>query len=224
MAPPFHPVKTLKKVMKKQSILASLLFVSLCLAGTAHAAGGYVTDSRDVVVKSGNGLCWRTGYWTPSMATAECDPELAPKPKMAEQPAMKSNPPVAAKVESRNLSIASDGLFAFGKATLLPKGKAKLDEVARQLQGHSFDQILVTGHTDRLGKPALNQRLSMKRAEAVKAYLVSKKVDGSRIRVAGKGSAEPVTKADQCPGKGGPKVIACLQPDRRVEIQVTGLK
>lgn len=211
--------------MKNKLRVASALLTSLIAFGSAaHADSGYVTDSRGAVVKSGNGLCWRTGYWTPSMATAECDPDLAPKPKAAAPVAGKPATPAPAAATTRNLSISSDGLFAFGKATLQPKGKAKLDEVVRQLQGHSFDQILVTGHTDRLGKPQANQRLSMKRADAVKSYLVSKKVDGKFIRVAGKGSSEPVTKADQCPGKGGPKVIACLAPDRRVEITVSGLK
>ncbi len=213
--------------MKTTVLVASALLASLLTVATARAERGYVTDSRGTVVKSGNGLCWRTGYWTPGMATAECDPELAPKPKQAEPaPARTQTPaPAPAQPTARSLSIASDGLFAFGKAALLPKGKAKLDqEVVQKIQGHPFDQITVIGHTDRLGSPRANERLSVKRAEAVKAYLVSKKIDGRLIRVEGKGSSQPVTKPDQCPGKGGPKLIACLQPDRRVEVLVSGLK
>lgn len=215
-----------KKAMKLQPILASALVASLFAINTASAADGYVTDSQGAAVKSSNGLCWRTGYWTPSMATAECDPDLAPRPKAVQPPPVKMvvPAPMPAKPATENISLAADGLFAFGKATLSPTGKKKLDEVVAKLKGRSFDQILVVGHTDRLGSVALNQPLSLKRAQAVKDYLASKKIDDRLIRIAGKGSAEPVTTAKQCPGKGGPKVIACLAPDRRVEIKVTGLK
>lgn len=212
--------------MKSKFLFVSALLTSLLASYAASATEGYVTDSRGAVVKSGSGLCWRTGYWTPGMATVECDPDLAPKPKVAEKPMVKANPstPAPAKAPTENITLAADGLFAFGKAVLQPKGKARLDEIAGKLKGRSFDQIVVVGHTDRLGSPQLNQRLSLKRAEAVKSYLVAKKIDGRLIRVAGKGSAEPVTAANQCPGKGGAKVIACLAPDRRVEIRITGLK
>ncbi|HZX30730.1 MAG TPA: OmpA family protein [Rhodocyclaceae bacterium] len=214
--------------MRNQALFASIILSSLLVAGAADAADGYVTDSSGAVVRSGNGLCWKTGYWTPGMATAECDPDLAPKPKAAERPATKvaapAPAPVPAKPAAETTTLAADGLFAFGKATLLPKGKAKLDEVIGKIKGRSADQILVVGHTDRIGSPQANLRLSQKRAQAVKAYLVSRKVDKRLIQVEGKGSAEPVTTAGQCPGKGGAKVIACLAPDRRVEIRVIGLK
>jgi OOP family OmpA-OmpF porin len=212
--------------MKFQSFLVSALVASMFAMGAAEAADGYVTDYRGAVVKSGSGLCWRTGYWTPGMATAECDPDLAPRPAVAEKPPVKNTAPapMPPKAATQNITLAADGLFAFGKATLLPKGKAKLDEVVAKVKGHSFDQVLVVGHTDRLGSKPLNQKLSMQRAQAVKAYLVGKKIDGRLIRVSGVGSAEPVTAANQCPGKGGAKVIDCLAPDRRVEIKVVGLK
>lgn len=205
--------------MKKMSFLLAVL--SLIAIGSAQANTGYVIDSRGVVAKSGTGLCWRTGYWTPAMAIAECDPDLAAKPAAA-APATKAAAPAAAAAEA--LTLSADGLFEFGKATLLPKGKAKLDEFAAKIGKRSFEKMTITGHTDRLGSAKGNQALSEKRAEAVKAYLVGKKLDGKRIATAGKGSAAPVTKADQCPGTGGTKVIACLQPDRRVEINVAGLK
>lgn len=211
--------------MKTKLILVSAILAATFAAG-AHAAEGYVTDSQNQVVKSGSGLCWRTGFWTPGMATAECDPDLAPKPKAhtAATGGMTSVAPTPPTPVNRSLSLSADGLFAFGKAALLPKGKKKLDEVVAQLQGRSADQITVIGHTDRLGSKAANDRLSQKRADAVKAYLVAKKIDGRIIKTEGHGSAEPVTAANQCPGKGGAKVIACLQPDRRVEIRVSGLK
>jgi len=214
--------------MKTKLLLAPVVLSTLFATGVANAAEGYVTDSRDVVVKSGNGSCWKTGYWTPSMATAECDPDMVPRPKVAERPTAKPvSPepgPAPAKAATQDITLATDGLFAFGKAMLLPKGRIKLDEFVGKIQGHPIERILIVGHTDRLGSQALNQRLSLKRAAAVKAYLVSKNIDRRLIRVGGKGSTEPVTAPKQCPGKGGAKVIACLAPDRRVEIKVSGLK
>lgn len=209
--------------MKKQSIGFSLVAAGLILASNAaFSADGYVTDTRGVAVRSSSGSCWRTGYWTPSMATPECDAELAPAPKV--EKAVAAPTPAPVKAEAKTLTLGADGLFAFGKATLLPKGKTQLNDVVAKVKGHSFEQIVVEGHTDRLGAPKLNQSLSQKRAEAVKAYLVSKKIDGRLIQATGKGSSEPVTQADQCPGKGGAKVKACLAQDRRVTIKVVGLK
>ena len=92
----------------------------------------------------------------------------------------------------------------------------------RQLSGAQYHAIFVTGHTDRLGSNEYNQKLSERRANAVKDYLVSNNVPADRINANGKGETQPVTRLDDC--KGGPsiKVIACLQPDRRVHVEVTG--
>lgn len=207
--------------MKKVSALFALL-AGLAMGNvSAEPVSGYVTDARGVAARSGTGLCWRTGYWTPSMATAECDPDLVAK---TQAPSAKGAAPAIPAAGNDALTLSADGLFAFGKSTLLPKGKSKLDEFVTKIGNRKFDQMLVTGHTDRLGSAQANKALSEKRAEAVKAYLVAKKLDGKRIVTEGKGSAMPVTKANQCPGKGGAKVIDCLQPDRRVEIKLSGLK
>lgn len=210
--------------MKRHTSLAFAILSSLLVAGTVNAAEGYVTDARGSVVRSGHGLCWKTGYWTPASATAECDPELAPKPKVAEkQPVQASSPapaPAPARASSEKVTLAADTLFAPGKAKLSRKGKAKLDEVVSSIQGHKVQQIVVLAHTDRSGAKQANQRLSQKRAEAVKAYLVSRKIDGKLISVEGKGSAEPVTAQNECHGRKGRKLVACLSPDRRVEIRI----
>ena len=206
--------------MQKKSITQSLILAAMLGAtiGTAVAqeSTGYVIDSRGAVVKSGYGLCWRTGYWTPAMAIAECDPELA-KGKSAAV-ATKS---VAAP---EKLSLSADGLFDFGKATLKKDGKAKLDEFVAKLKGKKLDKLIVTGHTDRFGSAKFNQKLSQKRADAVKAYLAGKGVDKTKIMAEGKGSSQPKTAAKQCEGKKSAKVIACLAPDRRVEIEATFAK
>jgi len=84
--------------------------------------------------------------------------------------------------------------------------------------------IIAVGHTDRLGSDAYNQKLSERRAASVKTYLVSKGIDANRVYTEGKGEKNPVTKADQCPGPKSKKVIECLQPDRRVDIELIGTK
>ena len=94
------------------------------------------------------------------------------------------------------------------------------------IKGTEFDVVTVEGHTDRLGSSAYNQRLSTQRAEAVKAYLVSSGgIPGTKVSAIGKGKTMPVTKAADCAGsKPTPKLIACLQPDRRVVVEVTGTR
>jgi len=87
-----------------------------------------------------------------------------------------------------------------------------------------LEVIIAVGHTDRIGSDAYNQKLSERRAAAVKQYLVSKGIDANRVYTEGKGKKNPVTKPDQCLGKTSPKVIACLQPDRRVDIELIGTK
>ncbi len=152
----------------------------------------------------------------------------APAPVVAPAPVIVMVPtvPVAAAPVPRRVSFTAESLFGFDKATLRPEGKAALDTFARDVQGTQYNVIMVEGHTDRLGSNAYNQKLSLQRADSVKAYLVSDaKLDGSRINTVGKGETMPVTKAEDCKGnKATPKLIACLQADRRVDIEVTGTR
>ena len=192
---------------------------------------GYVIDQRGEVVRSGtygatpgnDHLCWRDGYWTPALAIAECDPDLvkkeaAPEAKAA-APAVAAVKPVAEKI-----TLAADALFDFDKAVLRDEGKAKLDDLASKAKILKIEVILAVGHADRIGKPAYNQKLSERRAAAVKDYLVSKGIETNRVYTEGKGSTQPVTKPGECKGPKSKKVIACLQPDRRVNIEVIGTK
>lgn len=105
------------------------------------------------------------------------------------------------------------------------EGKAKLDDVTGKLKGMKLEVIIAVGHTDRIGSDKYNQKLSEKRAEAVKAYLVGKGVEPNRVYTEGKGEKQPVT-GDKCgkSEKKSKKLIECLQPDRRVEIEVIGTK
>jgi OOP family OmpA-OmpF porin len=218
---------------KHSLLLATLL--GLSAAALAQTPGidmkgtvGYAIDQRGYVAKSGTGLCWRTGYWTPAMAIEECDPDLVKKaaPAAAAPAAAAPAAPVAAapKPAAQKVTLAADALFDFNKADLRSEGKAKLDKLAGDIKGIKLEVIIAVGHADRFGTDAYNQKLSEKRAEAVKAYLVSKGVEPNRVYTEGKGEKQPITKADQCKGPKSKKVIDCLQPDRRVEIEVIGTK
>ena len=122
------------------------------------------------------------------------------------------------------VTLSADSLFDFDKSTVKPSGRAELDQLATGLKGLQYDVINVTGHTDRLGPQAYNLKLSTRRAEAVSAYLVeSAGIPAQKISARGVNGADPVTRPDECKGaKATPALIACLQPDRRVEIEVTG--
>jgi len=222
----------IKLVTKKSLLLAAMIAAT----GAAHAqtpgvdlAGtvGYVIDQRGFVAKSGTGLCWRTGYWTPAMAIAECDPDLAPKaaaPAPAAAPAAPAAPAAAApKPAAKKVTLAADALFDFDKATLRNEGKANLDKLVADIKGIKLEVIIAVGHADRLGKDAYNQKLSERRAAAVKDYLVSKGVEANRVYAEGKGEKQPVT-GGKC-GKSEKRtkqLVDCLQPDRRVDIEVIG--
>jgi OOP family OmpA-OmpF porin len=212
------------KTIQKSLVLTALIGISaIAIAQTPgiDRSGnvGYLVDSRDNVVKSGAGLCWRTGYWTPAMAIAECDPDLVKKaaPVAAKEAPAKGVVPAAQKI-----TLAADTLFDFDKATLRPEGKAKLDELVAKVKDIKLEVIIAVGHADRFGTDKYNLKLSQKRAESVKAYLVSKGIEPNRVYTEGKGKAQPVTKPGDCKGPKSKKVIACLQPDRRVEIEVIG--
>lgn len=224
---------TTTKTILFASIVVAFL-PTLAIAQTPQIQG-YLLDSRGAVVKNNYGQCWRTGYWTPAMAVVECDPDLvkkveAPAPKLAaatpEPAPAPMLAPVAApqKMAPQKVSLSADALFGFDKSTLRPEGKLELDNLAKDLNGVSYDAIHVTGHTDRIGSTKYNQKLSEERANAVRDYLVSKDIAANRITVEGKGELQPTTKPGDCTGPKSKKLITCLQPDRRVDIEVSGTK
>lgn len=194
---------------------------------------GYLIDSRNALVKNNYGQCWRTGYWTPAMAIVECDPDLVKKeepkkaaPVVAPAPAPTPAPaPVAGPDKPAvKADFKAETLFDFDKAAVKPEGQQLLDEkIVAGMKAHpEVEVLLVTGHTDRIGSAKYNQKLSERRANAVKAYLVKQGVAAERIRTVGKGESEPNpdanTKAD-CRRMPAKKLKACLQPDRRVTVE-----
>ena len=126
----------------------------------------------------------------------------------------------------KKVSFSADALFDFDKATLKPAGKQDLDKFAANLRGAKYDVITVTGHTDRIGSRAYNKVLSTRRADTVKNYLVDPSgIPAGKIAAKGIDESQPVTKPGDCKGKKATKaLIACLQPDRRVDVEVSGTK
>lgn len=124
----------------------------------------------------------------------------------------------------QKVSLSADSLFDFDSAAVKPTGRGELDKLASDLRGVDFDVINVTGHTDRIGRQAYNQKLSTERAEAVGSYLVSNAgIPAGKINAKGVNGSDPVTKPGDCVGtKVTQALITCLQPDRRVDVEVTG--
>ncbi|MBL8415817.1 MAG: OmpA family protein [Propionivibrio sp.] len=216
--------KTVKHSM--MAVLAATLGLSASLAQAQTYDSVYVIDSRGVVALSGTGLCWRTGFWTPAGAAKDpngckCDKDLIPK-EICEPPVAAAAAPTP-KPMGEKITVAADALFDFNKSVLRPEGKAKIDEVVAKSGKLNLEVVIVVGHTDRIGGKEFNQRLSERRAAAVKDYMVSKGIPANRVYTEGKGLTQPVTKPDQCPNKlGRAKLIACLQPDRRADIEMIG--
>jgi OOP family OmpA-OmpF porin len=192
----------------------------------------YVQDARGVIARDPFGLCWRTGYWTPADAVPGCDLPLCVEPAKLEngkcvtppapvapvtpnapitQPQVVA-PPVATATK---VSFAADALFDFDKSVLKAEGKSKLDDLNSKLQGVNLEVIIAVGHTDSVGTDAYNQKLSIRRAEAVKAYLQAKGIEANRIYTEGKGESQPV--ADNKSAEGRAK-------NRRVEVEVVGTR
>ena len=213
------------------AVLAATLGLCASLAQAQATDSVYLIDGRGAVATSGYGLCWHTASWTPAAAAKDpngckCDKDLLPKdvcePKVAAAAAAAAPQAPSTKPVGDKVTIAADALFDFNKATLRPEGLKKLDEVAAKADSLVLEVVIAVGHADRIGSAAYNQKLSEKRAASVKDYLVSKGIPANRVYTEGKGSKQPVTKPNQCKGPKSAKVIACLQPDRRVDIEIIG--
>lgn len=279
----------MKSSMRTHSMLIALAVASAFVQAADKPPSGYLADSNHDVVRSGTGLCWHTGTWTPADATVVgCDNFLAPAPAPAAKPSepaapVVAAPPVAAPaVEAPAPAVAeapaavdaapaameapavveappapaaiveappappvvveappapaaaapakpaapvapaptavkvtfeTDTFFAFDKSVLQPAGKAKLEDLVSKLQGTDIEVIVATGHTDSTGTDAYNQKLSMRRANAVKAFLVSKGLPAERVFTEGKGEKQPVASNKTAEGRA---------KNRRVEVEVVG--
>ncbi|MDR2614282.1 MAG: OmpA family protein [Candidatus Accumulibacter sp.] len=214
------------------ALLAATLGLCASLAQAQTVDRVYAIDGRGEVVVDPYGLCWRTSFWTPAAAAKDpagctCDKDLLPKevcePKAAPVVAAPPKAPAAAPVQTKE-TISADALFDFDKAVLRPEGKAKLDDIVAKSQQLALEVVIAVGHTDRIGSDAYNQKLSERRAAAVKDYLVSKGIAANRVYTEGKGKKQPVTKPGDCNGLKRVETIQCLQPDRRVDIEIIGTR
>jgi len=175
--------------------------------------------------------CWRDASWTPASAADICDGALKPAPMAAPAPAPAPPPPAPppamapaappppppppAAPTSEKVTFAADAFFDFGKSVLKPEAKAKLDDLVAKTAGVNLEVIIAVGHTDNVGSDSFNQKLSVARAESVKAYMVSKGIEKNRVYTEGKGEKQPV--ADNKTAEGRAK-------NRRVEIEVVGTR
>ncbi len=217
--------------MKKLNKVA-IMFAVATVAGSAFAAGSTINSDNwrnghgNLIWKNGtNELCWRDAGWTPATAAPGCDGALeAPKAAAPAPAAAAPAPAPAAKapapaptpaVAAQKVTYAADAFFDFDKSVLKPEGRAKLDDLVSKIQGINLEVIIAVGHTDSVGSDAYNQKLSVRRAEAVKAYLISKGIERNRIYTEGKGEKQPV--ADNRTAEGRAK-------NRRVEVEVVGTR
>jgi OOP family OmpA-OmpF porin len=227
--------------MKKLNHVALLFAAAAMSSATGSAIAQATTPAKPVAADGGNRidnvqngtgelvwkngtneLCWRDATWTPASAASTCDGALvppppppppavqAPPPPPPPAPTPAPQPPAATKV-----TYAADAFFDFDKAVLKPEGRAKLDDLVGKVKDINLEVIIAVGHTDSVGGDSYNQKLSVKRAEAVKSYLVSKGIEKNRVYTEGKGEKQPV--ADNKTAEGRAK-------NRRVEIEVVGTR
>ena len=198
------------------SAISAIALSAISFGAAAQGNEGYWTSGpAGAIWKNPFGNCWRAGYWTPALANSECDPDLAPKPAASTPSTPTAPPPVRPKPVAEKITFAADVLFDFDKATIKPAGKAQLDDLANKVKSVNLEVVIAIGHTDSIGPDAYNQKLSVRRAESVKAYLVSKGVEPNRVYTEGKGEKQPVASNKTKEGRA---------KNRRVEIEVIGTR
>jgi OOP family OmpA-OmpF porin len=205
----------MRKNMTKSNRSMFLGLALLAFFGTAQAQQTTVDNwnSAAGAVRSGAdaSLCWRDNNWTPATAAADCDGAI--KPPVAAAP--RAAAPVAPVATSSKVTLLADALFDFDKSTLKPEGVQKLNGLVQKLKDVTVEVIIVVGFTDSVGGLDYNKKLSLRRAEAVKAHLVKNGIETSRVYTEGKAFAEPV---------GDNKTAVGRALNRRSVIEVVGTK
>ena len=222
------------KKLNKVAMLFASAALAMPMAAFAQAKSNDNWRAADGTVwKNGtNELCWRNAGWTPATADAACDgalkppapapapaPRVAPPPPPAPAPAPAPRPPAPPAAPpapvAEKVTFAADAFFDFGKSVLKPEAQAKLTDLVSKTKAVNLEVIIAVGHTDAVGGDAANQKLSIARAEAVKAFLVKAGVEKNRVYTEGKGEKSPV--ADNKTAEGRAK-------NRRVEVEVVGTR
>lgn len=201
-------------------------------AAMPHSA--YAQDNRVKIVRSGFGLCWRTGYWAAADSAPGCDGVAIPPiaklevqelvaPTAPAAPVVETPPPKPAAPKRCDFAVTlqSDETFDFNLATLKSVAKQKIDKdvMDKLATCAKLDLVIVTGHTDLIGSHQYNQKLSEKRADVVAAYLVSKGVTAT-IDTMGMGKTQQIKACDEKLRHA--KLTECLIPNRRVVIEGRG--
>jgi len=209
----------------KISSIGKLVLGSVAAAAIASGSAlaqevNVATDSQGVPVRDSQGNC----VLSSGVAHPDCQPKKdAPKPTEPAKPAAPAAPtaptapaakPAPASVKQA-VVIQADALFDFDKSVVRPDGKKSIDEALAKLAGVDVEMVIATGHTDNVGTDAYNQKLSERRAAAVKEYLVSKGIPASKITTLGKGESQPVATNKTKEGR---------QKNRRVDIEFKGVK
>ena len=216
-------------------VAVALAAVTLACVSGAQEIHNW-TNASGAVWKNADGQCWRDASWTPATAAPGCDGAVAPTPAAVPAPApvmVKPAPMVVAPVAApapapkavmvpapapapavTKVTYAADAYFDTGKSALKPEGKAKLDDLVAKVKNINLEVIIAVGHTDTVGRTG-NDKISIARAESVKAYLVSKGIEKNRVYTEGKAGTQPV--ADNKTAEGRAK-------NRRVEIEVVGTR
>lgn len=207
------------------TLTLSLLAASMGAAAADQKIISNWVDSAGNPVRSGYGLCWRSGFWTPETAHPDCDGAIKPAPVVPAAPAVQAPAPAPAAVaapapapapvvvKAVKVTLQGVNLFDFDKAVIKPGGHQVLNDLVKKIQDVNLEVVVVEGHTDSTGPDAYNQKLSERRAAAVKDYLVKQGVDASRVFVEGKGESQPVADNQSRDGRA---------LNRRVEIEVIG--
>ena len=206
-------------------VAIALAAVVLATSVGAQEINNWRSSAGDVW-KNSVGECWRNNSWTPATAAPGCDGYIAPAPPPAPAPTPVATPapapaptpvpaPAPAPAVASKVTYAADAFFDFDKSVLKSEGKAKLDDLAGKVKGINLEVIIAVGHTDSVGTDAYNQKLSVQRSEAVKAYLVSQGIEKSRVYTEGKGEKQPVADNKTAEGRA---------THRRVEIEVVGTR
>ncbi len=210
----------------------AMLFAATLLAASSAQAQNWMSGQGASWRNTDQSLCWRGGAWTPATATKGCDgaigssapapvpapqatPAPAPAPASAPAPAKTAPAAVVAPPAVVKVVYAADTFFDTAKSVIKADGKAMLDDLSSKVKGLNLEVIIAVGHTDNTGTPKHNQGLSVRRADSVKAYLISKGIEKNRVYTEGKGETQPV--ADNKTKEGRAK-------NRRVDIEVVGTR
>lgn len=211
-------------MIKLNKIALAMATAALAVSAGAQEIHNWRSSDGTAWKNGTNEFCWRDSSWTPATAAKGCDGAIKETPKVVATPApvAKAAPapapapaPKAAPAAPAKVTYAADAFFDFDKAVLKPEGKARLDSLVEKLAMVDLEVLVAVGHTDATGAASYNQKLSERRAAAVKAYLVSKGVDAKRIYTEGKGETSPMATNSTRAGRA---------KNRRVEVEVVGTR